>query len=149
MTTFVLAAGLVVLIDQATKAIVLRWCAEGQVAHPSAGWPIRIRRISNPRPGFGLLAAPRLLLATWCAAAAAVVAVAFGAAAPSAMVQGCLGSALGGATSNTLDMLRRGAVVDFIDLRVWPVFNLADVAVVAGGAVAAWALLTAAPLASG
>jgi len=149
MTTFVLAAGLVVVIDQATKAIVLRSCAEGQVAHRSAGWPIRIRRVSNPRPGFGLLSPPRLLLAAWCAAAAAVVALVLGPAAPSAMVQGCLGSALGGAASNTLDMLRRGAVVDFIDLRVWPVFNLADVAIVAGATVSAWALLTAARPAPG
>ena len=30
----------------------------------------------------------------------------------------------------------RGAVVDFIDFRVWPVFNLADSAICVGGALA-------------
>ena len=43
-----------------------------------------------------------------------------------------LGLALGGAGSNVLDQLRRGAVVDFLDLGWWPVFNLADAAIVAG-----------------
>jgi lipoprotein signal peptidase len=31
--------------------------------------------------------------------------------------------------------------VDFIDLGFWPVFNLADVAIVAGVSVAAWSAL--------
>jgi signal peptidase II len=35
-----------------------------------------------------------------------------------------------------LDRARRGGVVDFIDLRVWPVFNLADAAIVVGTVVA-------------
>jgi signal peptidase II len=43
-----------------------------------------------------------------------------------------LGAAIGGATGNLVDVMRRGAVVDFIDVRVWPVFNLADAAIVAG-----------------
>ena len=43
-----------------------------------------------------------------------------------------LGCALGGAAGNLLDILRRRHVVDFIDLGWWPVFNLADVAIVAG-----------------
>ncbi len=41
----------------------------------------------------------------------------------------------GGALGNVIDRLRVGAVVDYIDLQVWPVFNLADVAVTAGAAV--------------
>jgi signal peptidase II len=53
-----------------------------------------------------------------------------------------LGLLLGGATGNLLDRLfrapgpGRGAVVDFIDFRVWPVFNLADSAIVCGGLLA-------------
>lgn len=39
----------------------------------------------------------------------------------------------GGALSNVLDrVLHRGLVVDFIDLKYWPVFNLADSALVCG-----------------
>jgi len=53
-----------------------------------------------------------------------------------------LGLLLGGATGNLVDRLfrapgvGRGAVVDFIDFRVWPVFNLADSAIVVGGLLA-------------
>jgi signal peptidase II len=43
-----------------------------------------------------------------------------------------LGCALGGAAGNLADILRRRHVVDFIDLGWWPVFNLADVAIVGG-----------------
>lgn len=49
-----------------------------------------------------------------------------------------LGLILGGATGNLLDRLvrspgfPRGHVVDWVDLRVWPVFNLADAAIVVG-----------------
>jgi signal peptidase II len=49
-----------------------------------------------------------------------------------------LGLALGGAAGNLLDILRSRYVVDFIDLRWWPVFNLADVAIVAGLVLALW-----------
>ena len=42
------------------------------------------------------------------------------------------GAALGGAAGNLLDVLRRAAVTDFIDVGWWPTFNLADVGVVAG-----------------
>lgn len=41
----------------------------------------------------------------------------------------------GGALGNLLDRARLGYVVDFIDLRFWTVFNLADVAIVAGTAL--------------
>ena len=47
-----------------------------------------------------------------------------------------LGAALGGAAGNVLDRAWRGGVVDFIDLHVWPVFNVADVAIVAGAVLA-------------
>lgn len=47
-----------------------------------------------------------------------------------------LGLAFGGAAGNLLDILRRRYVVDFIDLGWWPVFNLADVAILGGLAAA-------------
>jgi signal peptidase II len=39
---------------------------------------------------------------------------------------------LGGALGNLADRVREGAVIDFIDLPLWPTFNLADVAITAG-----------------
>jgi signal peptidase II len=46
--------------------------------------------------------------------------------------------AIGGAASNALDQVLRGVVVDFIDLGFWPVFNLADLAIVAGIVTGTW-----------
>lgn len=42
---------------------------------------------------------------------------------------------LGGAAGNLIDRLRFGFVIDFIDFRVWPVFNLADTAITIGVAI--------------
>jgi signal peptidase II len=39
---------------------------------------------------------------------------------------------LGGALGNAIDRVARGGVVDFIHIRFWPVFNVADIAVCAG-----------------
>jgi signal peptidase II len=51
-----------------------------------------------------------------------------------------LGLVLGGAFGNLVDRLFRdgsgflgGAVIDFIDLQWWPIFNVADMAVSIGG----------------
>jgi len=38
----------------------------------------------------------------------------------------------GGALGNLLDRVRLGYVIDFLDFRVWPVFNLADTAIIIG-----------------
>jgi signal peptidase II len=38
----------------------------------------------------------------------------------------------GGALGNLADRVRDGAVIDFIDLPLWPTFNLADVSIVVG-----------------
>lgn len=45
---------------------------------------------------------------------------------------------LGGATGNLIDRVRYGYVVDFIDLRWWPVFNIADIAITVGIACLAY-----------
>jgi signal peptidase II len=42
------------------------------------------------------------------------------------------GLLVGGALGNLIDRVRLGRVVDFLDFRVWPVFNLADIAIVVG-----------------
>lgn len=42
---------------------------------------------------------------------------------------------MGGGASNILDRLTRGCVIDFIDLKIWPSFNLADAAITIGAAI--------------
>jgi len=44
---------------------------------------------------------------------------------------------LGGAIGNLIDRVKYGYVIDFIDLRVWPVFNVADSAITIGAVIVA------------
>lgn len=48
---------------------------------------------------------------------------------------------LGGAIGNLIDRIYYGYVIDFIDLRVWPVFNIADSAISIGAAIIAFKCL--------
>lgn len=48
---------------------------------------------------------------------------------------------LGGALGNWIDRFRFHAVVDFLDFRVWPVFNLADSAITVGVCLYLYSLL--------
>ena len=142
LATGLLVAGLVLVLDQASKALVVRGLAEGQAA-AVAGLPLRIVRLSNARLGLGLLPRGRAGLLLWSAVMVGlglvVLATPLLADADPVAPLG-LGAALGGASGNALDRLRLGAVTDFIDLRVWPVFNLADLAIVFGTVVALWGL---------
>ena len=45
---------------------------------------------------------------------------------------------LGGAVGNLIDRIMYGHVIDFIDVRVWPVFNIADSAITIGAGVIIW-----------
>ena len=57
-----------------------------------------------------------------------------------------LGLVMGGALGNLTDRVvrgpgLRGRVVDFVDLHVWPVFNVADSAIVVGALLIGWVTL--------
>jgi signal peptidase II len=66
----------------------------------------------------------------------------------SLVATGCI---VGGATGNVLDRVFRGtgfmngAVVDFIDLRWWPVFNVADIGIVCGAIAVAFSMIVTQP----
>ena len=48
------------------------------------------------------------------------------------LLQFAVGLLLGGTIGNLIDRVAYGAVIDFIDFRIWPVFNIADSAVTIG-----------------
>jgi len=52
-----------------------------------------------------------------------------------------LGLQLGGALGNLIDRIRVGYVIDFIDFKVWPIFNVADSSIVVGVAILALSIL--------
>ena len=66
----------------------------------------------------------------------------------SLIATGCI---IGGAIGNVLDRVFRGsgfmdgAVVDFIDFRWWPVFNVADIGIVCGAIAVAYSMIVSQP----
>lgn len=83
--------------------------------------------VQNHRGAFGLFGSQAWVLVVMALAVLAVFWFAFkDAAAQSHVVQIAFGGIVGGAIGNIVDRFHYGFVVDFIDLRWWPVFNVAD-----------------------
>lgn len=136
-------AGIVVALDQATKVIVVATMREGQsipVVEGVLHWTFQ----RNPGAAFGLFTSLPVLF-TVLASAIAVGILIYARRVGDPATAASLGLILGGALGNLADRVTRppgvfrGHVIDFIDLRVWPVFNLADSAVVVGAVLLIWA----------
>lgn len=52
-----------------------------------------------------------------------------------------LGLILAGAAGNLIDRIFFGYVIDFIDFRIWPVFNIADSSITIGACILGWLLI--------
>lgn len=103
----------------------------------SCGPILRLRHVTNLKEMYRRDDARVMLVLLWFASLiAAIILQRSGVWFQSRVALFGLGLAFGGAAGNLLDILRRRYVVDFIDLRWWPTFNLADVAIVVGLAVA-------------
>lgn len=96
---------------------------------------LHLTYIENSGGAFGVLAGSRLLLMFGSAVALGVVAWMLLAQPPSRTMAAGGGLVLGGAAGNLLDRVSSGGVTDYLDLMVWPIFNLADVAIVCGVAL--------------
>jgi signal peptidase II len=57
------------------------------------------------------------------------------------LIRFSLALVFGGACGNLIDRIRFSYVIDFLDFRVWPVFNLADSAITVGGILIFFKLL--------
>ncbi len=77
-----------------------------------------------------------LVLVWFMALASALTLLQSGTAFQSRMAVVAIGAAIGGAAGNLIDILRDGAVSDFIDFSWWPAFNIADTAIIGGLIVA-------------
>jgi len=125
-----LTAGLVATADQATKALVIARLAPGQVTH-LIGPYLWLVRVDNTGAAFSLMRGADPILAGVAAVLCAAIAWASGRTRRPALAY-ALGLMLGGAAGNLVDRLVRHGVVDFLDVRIWPVFNLADAALTIG-----------------
>ncbi len=139
-------AAVVLGADQASKAWALRHARDPVEVF----WTLRLLVTFNSGTAFGL---GQNSTAFIVAGVVVLVVVLLGlgrrasrtANRPSALAMGLL---LGGSLGNLTDRLLRhhhGAVIDFIDFRWWPIFNLADAAITAGALLLALVLFRARP----
>lgn len=139
-----LISAVVVLLDQVSKAWALRDLADGRII--DVIWTMRFNLTYNRGMAFsrgtgmgpiigviGLVVVVLLLLSLRRA--------------NNALTRVATGLIIGGAVGNILDRLfrgsgwMRGAVIDFIDFQWWPVFNVADMAIMIGAATMMVAML--------
>jgi len=131
--------------DHVTKHVA-KADLEGHPPKPMIGSVLELRYVENTDVAFNLLrAVPEktrgpLLLASGLLGCAVVLVLLAGRPRRPA-VQMALVLVAAGALGNTLDRVARGYVVDFIHIPHWPVFNVADICVTAGGALMVWATL--------
>jgi signal peptidase II len=126
--------------DQLTKLVVSSQLVLDESLHVVG--PFAIHHVQNSGIAFGLFASATAVVTALTAIAVAWMLLFFarsGARHPVLPV--ALGLLIGGSTSNLIDRIRLGHVTDFLDLRYWPAFNLADSFIVVGVAILFVALL--------
>lgn len=127
-----LVAILTLALDQSTKALVLAHLSGGRVISLLGGL-LYLDYARNTGAAFNLLQAHGGVFVIVALAALLGAALFYRRIARSSIwTRLAVGLIMGGAAGNLVDRLRLGYVVDFIDLRWWPVFNVADSAVVTG-----------------
>jgi signal peptidase II len=139
-----LISAVIVLLDQVSKAWALRDLADGRIIQVI--WTMQFNLTFNRGMAFsrgtgigpiigviGLVVVVLLLLSLRRA--------------DNTLTRVATGLIIGGALGNILDRLfrgsgwMRGAVIDFIDFQWWPVFNVADMAIMIGAATMMVAML--------
>jgi lipoprotein signal peptidase len=135
MMVLALTAIMVLVIDQAAKVLLRSSRFESVGLGPfgtlrTRQGPLWVHRAGQHGPK---------VLWLWIVSAGALVVA-------SAWLPGCrvfVGLLLGGSLSNAMEGSLRGSVTDYVCLRFWPAFNLADVAITAGAIGMAIELLRA------
>jgi signal peptidase II len=134
----------VLILDQFTKYLV-----ETRIPLYQSWAPIpalapffRITHTTNTGAAFGLFQGGGWIFGVLAAVVAAAI-VYYSLTLPRGhnMLRLALGLQLGGALGNLFDRIQLGHVTDFLDFGPWPVFNLADLAVVSGVVLLAWLML--------
>ena len=134
--TFILfnVSSVLLALDQLTKSLALSRLEDGPV---EVFWTLRFFLASNTGFAFGTAEG----FGRWVGVVALIISVMLILMKNQIEATGgviSLGLILGGALGNLADRIFRGdgwgqgAVVDFIDLQFWPIFNLADAGIVVG-----------------
>ena len=134
---YLLIPALIILaVDQVTKILVVAKLEDREPIE--LFWTLRLNVIRNKGASFSLGSEFTSLLAV-IAILAAIAIFALSKSVKTPTTSAFFGVVLGGVLGNVIDRIFRssggflnGGVVDFIDLQWWPIFNVADMALVVG-----------------
>lgn len=131
----------ILALDQLVKAFIRMTFLPGE-SLPVIPHVFHITYVLNPGAAFGIFAHERMFFIA--AGALLLVLAAFfyprlRGEAP--MLRYGAVALVAGAVGNLIDRITTGLVVDFLDLRIWPVFNIADIAICGGVACMILAIL--------
>lgn len=131
----------IVILDQVIKFMVAHEMFPG-MSFPVIQDIFHITFVLNPGAAFGILAHQRSFFIVM-GIAMLILGILFSRYIRRQCVSFRYGTALllGGALGNLIDRIRFGHVIDFFDFRIWPVFNIADIAIVLGVGAIIYAIL--------
>lgn len=131
-----LGIGIIIfLIDQLVKHLVIGSMHLGE-SIPVFKGIFHITYVLNPGAAFGMLEHQRWVFILVAVAVVLAAGIFYSRLKKeSILLQTGAGLLLGGAVGNLVDRIQTGLVVDFLDFRVWPVFNIADIAICVGAGI--------------
>jgi signal peptidase II len=136
----VLIAVAVFVADRLTKAAVQRYIPLNE-SRPVIDQLVFLTHTQNNGAAFSFGHGLGTFFLLFAAGAALVIVYVYRRVPPGEwLTRVALGLVLGGAVGNAFDRLLTSSVTDFIDVRIWPVFNVADSCIVVGALVLAWRL---------
>ena len=117
---------IIILIDQLSKFFVRNNFQLNQPI-PIINNIFHLTYIQNTGAGFGILKAQTLILIFVSIAVIGIIFYNFDKIKnKEILLQVLVGFVLGGTIGNLIDRLAYGYVIDFLDFRIWPIFNFAD-----------------------
>jgi signal peptidase II len=131
----------VIILDRVTKFLLQHAMAEGE-SIPIIPGILHCTYILNPGAAFGLLEYRRVFfIAITVIAIVAVIVFRRRIAAEDRLTQTGMAFFIGGAVGNLIDRIQTGYVIDFIDFRIWPIFNVADIFICTGVGLILWSMI--------
>ena len=127
----------VVIVDRLTKYLLFRNLSPGESVRVVPGL-FHITLVLNSGAAFGLFKGQSVFFTI-----SAVVLIVFilfyicRGRCKDLLTLTALGLILGGAAGNLIDRIAFGYVIDFLDFRIWPVFNIADASITIGAFILA------------
>lgn len=129
-----------VAADQLTKTVIARTLDLGEQV--TLLGPVAIHHVQNSGIAFGLFASRTpFVIAVALVAVTGILWFFARSGRRHPLLPVALGLVLGGSVANLVDRIRLGHVTDFLDVSVWPAFNLADIFIVLGVALVFGALV--------